>query len=565
MRGVNEFEPLLGPDPRLDELSELAALVESSDDAIISKNLDGTIRSWNPGAERLYGYSREEALGQPIAMLAPRDRADEIPMIIERIRHGERVEHFETLRHRKDGSNVYVSLTVSPVRNQQGAIVAASVIARDVTARRESELALQASERRLQAALDETRLQNQIAEEARQEAEALSRRLQDIHTVIDLALAHSSLEDLLHGLLSHIDGRLKSDATMILLVDDNQRFERRLAVGLVDERTTAIFATVGQSLIHRVVERHEPIILEDTAGLGGPAQGFGVRSVLGVPLLVQGQLIGTLCTGQIHPRIFTRDEVQLLRLAADRAAVAIDNARLYERTHSVAETLQRAQLPIHLPSSQTIEVAARYLPASPDMRIGGDWYDAIELPDGRYALMIGDVEGHGIEAATAMGQLRNALRAYAFEGHGPSAVIERLNTLHAIEDGGMTTLVYVVFDPTTLCACFANAGHPPPLVVHPDGSASYLEGGRSMPLGAPAQASYAETEVALVRGSTLLLYTDGLVERRGASIDAGLDRLVEAASRKQDDLDAVLSHIINELVGGQRKNDDVALIALRVG
>ena len=182
--------------------------MESSEDAILSKDLDGTIRSWNPGAERLYGYTRGEAVGRHISMLAPPGLENEIPMIIDRIRRGDRVEHFETRRRQKDGHELYVSLTVSPVRGQDGAIVAASIIARDVTRRHEAEVALQESERRLEVALRESRLNQLAAEKALREADMLARRMEDIRAVVDVAHAHSSLDDLLHGLLHYVQGRL---------------------------------------------------------------------------------------------------------------------------------------------------------------------------------------------------------------------------------------------------------------------------------------------------------------------------------------------------------------------
>jgi sigma-B regulation protein RsbU (phosphoserine phosphatase) len=547
-----------------DGLLELAAIVESSEDAIISKDLDGTIRSWNTGAERLYGYTRSEALGRHISMLAPPGLENEISMIIDRIRRGERVEHFETRRRHKDGHERYVSLTVSPVRGRDGAIVAASIIARDVTRRHEAEVALHESERRLEAALHESRLNQLAAEKALREANTLAHRLEDIRAVVDVAHAHSSLDDLLRGLLHYVQERLKSDASMILLVDEDKSFELRVAVGNVDELAVEIFATVSQSLIHRVVERHTPIVLDDTSGIGKPAAGgTGVQSLVGVPLLVQGKLIGSLCTGQLTPRVFATDNLHLLQITADRAAVAIDNARLYERAASVAETLQRTLLPKRLPSSAAAEMAAVYLPAAPGTQVGGDWYDAAELPDGRLVLMIGDVIGHGIEAAAAMGQIRHSLRAFALEGHSPSSAIECLNKVNAVEEAGMATLVCLIFDPATQSARFSCAGHPPPLLRRPDGRAMYLEGGRSLPLGVDPVGQDKEAEVPVAPGATILLYTDGLVERRGASIDDGLDRLVEAVSAGPDDPDALLAFIVAELVAEHQRLDDVAVIALK--
>ena len=547
------------------ELLEFAAIVDSSEDAIISKDLQGTIRSWNLGAERLYGYSRAEALGRPIAMLAPPGREDEIPMIIERIRRGERVAHFETRRRHKDGHDVYVSLSVSPVRATDGTVVAASIIARDLTDRHEAEIALQESQRRLEAALADSRRAYRDAETAHREAETLARQLRDIHAVVDVAHAHGSLDELLQRLLQYVHGRLRSDATSILLIDNDKKFEQRVAIGLADELTPEIFATVSQSLIHRVVERDAPIVLEDAAGIGVPrARGPGVRSVVGTPLIAHGELIGSLCTGQLERRVFTSDDIYLLRLTSTGAAIAIDNARLYEKVASVAETLQRSLLPKRLPSSPTIRVATRYLPAAAGTQVGGDWYDAVELPDGKIVLAIGDVVGHGIDAAAAMGQLRHTLRAFVLEGHSPSSAIEHLDKIVAREEQTMATVVCLVVDPANGSLRLANAGHPPPLLLGADGGATYLTGGRSVPLGVVDNGARCEAEVSVEPGSTILLYTDGLVERRGASIDDGLAQLVEAATRGPHDVDELLSHVIVELIGKQHSLDDVALIALKV-
>ena len=560
-----ESEVVLIDDSRASQLHELAAIVESSEDAIISKDLDGKIRSWNNGAERLYGFACDEVIGKSIAILAPPDREDEIPMIIARIKRGERVEHFETRRRHKEGHDVYVSLTVSPVRDVDGEIVAASIIARDLTARYEAERALQESEQRLQAALAESRRSQQAAELARREAETLSRLLEDISAVVHVAHAHSTVEELLRGLTEYVHDRLGADATSILLVDDEEKFERHFAVGFDDELTLGVFETLSQSLIHRIVERVAPIVLENASGIGeSRIAGIGVQSLVGVPLVVQGELIGSLCSGRRDHGAFPASDVEFLRLTADRAAVAIENARLYEKAMSVAETLQRSLLPKRLPLSPSAQAAARYLPAAHGVQVGGDWYDVAELPGGKFSLTVGDVVGHGIEAASLMGRIRHVLRALVLEGHGPASAIEQLERVTALEDRGMATLVCVVVDPRTRRARFASAGHPPPLLLRPDGSAIYLEGGRSVPIGAVDAAVYVEDEVAIDPGSTILLYTDGLVERRGASIDDGLDMLLRSAVRGPNDVDALLSHLIADLVGRYHPVDDIALLAFRL-
>ena len=153
--------------------------------------------------------------------------------------------------------------------------------------------------------------------------------------------------------------------------------------------------------------------------------------------------------GAAPPRRFTQEELRLLELAADRVALAIDHARVFEREHKIAETLQRSLLPERLPGIPGIGVAARYLPAATEAEVGGDWYDVIPIPGGSVGLVMGDVAGKGLAAASMVGRLRSALRAYALEGHDPAIVVERLNRLvfTELEESQMATLLYLVFDP----------------------------------------------------------------------------------------------------------------------
>lgn len=231
-----------------------------------------------------------------------------------------------------------------------------------------------------------------------------------------------------------------------------------------------------------------------------------------------------------------------------------------DRRRGIAETLQRSLMPERLPEIPGVALAGRYLPGSPET-IGGDWYDVFTLPTGQVALAIGDVAGRGVWAAGIMGQLRHALRAYAIEGNSPARIAERLNRL--IEPGAMATLLYLVFDPATWTVQYANLGHPPALVVTPEGSASFLQGG-SPPLGTMLAFSHREETIALRPGSTIVLYTDGLIEVRGEPIDNGLARVAEAATRAFGrDLDGLLDHLLVEVLNRKLAEDDVAILALR--
>jgi len=233
--------------------------------------------------------------------------------------------------------------------------------------------------------------------------------------------------------------------------------------------------------------------------------------------------------------------------------------------HEVAEVLQRSLLPESLPAIDGVELEARYLPASRGAAIGGDWYDAIELDDGRVAVVVGDVVGHGLRAATVMGQLRNAFRAYALVETSPAQTLVRLNRLLA-KDGRdlMATALCVAIDRDTGEVSLASAGHPPALVIEAGGGARFIEGGRSVPLGTANPVAFKDATARLEPGSTLVLYTDGLVERRDTSLDDRLAQLATVASVADGELGDVCDQLLEGILGGKRSADDVAVLAVRL-
>jgi PAS domain S-box-containing protein len=235
-----------------------------------------------------------------------------------------------------------------------------------------------------------------------------------------------------------------------------------------------------------------------------------------------------------------------------------------EREHRIAETLQRSLLPDQLPEIPGVQVAARYVPASTGMEVGGDWYDVVPLSGGQVGVAIGDVAGHGLRAAGTMGQLRMALRAYALQERSPVQVMARVRELvQRLVPTEMATLVYIVYDPDSGSITFSNAGHLPPLLIHENGEASYLEQALAPPLGAAPHPDYdVEASAEVPAGSTLLLFTDGLVERRGVSLRHGLARLKEEALASDQDLEALCDHLLAAFLE-KEVSDDVALLALR--
>jgi serine phosphatase RsbU (regulator of sigma subunit)/anti-sigma regulatory factor (Ser/Thr protein kinase) len=243
------------------------------------------------------------------------------------------------------------------------------------------------------------------------------------------------------------------------------------------------------------------------------------------------------------------------------AATRLENALLYEREHRVAETLQRSLLPESVPQFERAELAALYLPGSSEASVGGDWYDALALDDTTIGLVIGDVVGRGVRAASSMGQLRNAVRAYLLEGYGPAQTLARVNRLLDTLGGGFATLACLCVDTTTGTVRYANAGHPPPLVVGPDGATRWLEDGLAPPIGAARDIVYRQAEDAVPDGGALVLYTDGLVERRGEPIDTGLARLAEAASDSPAHAATLAQRLVAAMPGSARP-DDVAVLAV---
>jgi integral membrane sensor domain MASE1/anti-sigma regulatory factor (Ser/Thr protein kinase) len=237
--------------------------------------------------------------------------------------------------------------------------------------------------------------------------------------------------------------------------------------------------------------------------------------------------------------------------------------QVYERERRISETLQRSLLPEELPVIPGVEICARYVPATSEANIGGDWYDTFPVNHGRIGVVVGDVFGHGLGAAAAMAQLRMALRADAPAAHGPAQALEHLNWLIGeMNPGLLATLVYAEFDPATGEVRFARAGHPPLLIVDHGGGVRFLDGGLGPPVGVVANAGYAEAVHRLDTGDAMFLFTDGLVERRLEPLEHRLELLGRAASHPAPDLEATCDHVIATMLA-EGVADDVAVLVFR--
>jgi anti-sigma regulatory factor (Ser/Thr protein kinase)/putative methionine-R-sulfoxide reductase with GAF domain len=388
-----------------------------------------------------------------------------------------------------------------------------------------------------------------------------------LYGLSDPTLCELGLDELLDELLVRVREALAVDTVAILLLDaPTRQLVARAAKGLEEEVERGVRIPIGRGFAGRIAAERAPVVVADVddADILNPIlREKGVRSLLGVPLIVEGQLIGVLHVGSLRPRRFGERDVAVLEVAAARVAPGIERARLaleLAREHEVAIALQRSLLPRRLASPIGVSVAARYLPARDE--VSGDWYDVIELPRGLLGVAIGDVVGHGVDAAALMGQLRTALHCYAIEGHPPGRVLELTDRyLQTVGACAMATAAYAVFDTETSALRLASAGHPPPVVLG-GGGASAVEIAPGAPLGALAFSRYSEHELALASGEMLLLYTDGLIERHGEPLDEGISRLCRAVQGASA-ADAACALAVEDLVPIEGPTDDVAVIAVQ--
>ncbi|MFE7174457.1 SpoIIE family protein phosphatase [Streptomyces sp. NPDC057616] len=291
--------------------------------------------------------------------------------------------------------------------------------------------------------------------------------------------------------------------------------------------------------------------------------------LLCIPLPTRRAPLGVLTlTPPAGDRWNSDDAVMLIEIAR-RASIAIDNARRFEHNRDIAETLQRALL-TDLPATPGLRLAARYLPATHGLNIGGDWYDAFRQPDGGLIAVIGDVTGHGLHAAVMMSQLRTALRAYAVDGGSPGTLLTRLHTfLHHLQPDLYATAVIARFHPDESTMTWAAAGHPPPVLRTPDGQVHTLDAKPSAMLGIPLSQQIHDHTMEMPPGSTLALYTDGLVERRALGIDPGIERLGQALGslgpqRLETDLDGSADRILDPMLSDSERDDDVCLLLCHI-
>jgi PAS domain S-box-containing protein len=531
--------------------AHLAEVVRGTQDAVLSKDLDGMITSWNPAAERLYGYSAEEAVGRHISLIVPESLEDEIGEILARVRRGERLETYETQRCRKDRTLIDVSLTISPIGHPVTGLAGASVISRDITLERRRSRArdfLIAATRDLDASLDPVETARNIVAKAVPE------------------LAEVCLVDFVRA-----DGRL-GDSVVVAA-------EPEAAARLEEIRRTDPLDPDGEHPVAQVLRRGEPMIWRDLAEPATEdqvvqsevhrdlARETGYSSAAVVGLVARGRKIGALSflhTGD-NPHYDDLD-LEFLGELGDRAALALDNAQLYQERDAIARNLQRGLRPPRPASVPGLEFSVVFEAAGRGIEIGGDLYDVLPTDDGCWVL-VGDVAGKGSAAAGVSVAVRHAVRGLTREVDEPEEVLTRVNELllegTGLNDFATAVLVRLRSGANGWTMTTATAGHPAPVHVHA-GSATMLGGGTV--LGAWDDAPPSRHDARFERGDTLVLCTDGWLEA-GRSDQHRTDEELAALATRLAPLDLaemtarLRSDVISRSEGALR--DDVVVLALR--
>ncbi|AEA24586.1 protein serine/threonine phosphatase with GAF(s) sensor(s) [Pseudonocardia dioxanivorans CB1190] len=388
-------------------------------------------------------------------------------------------------------------------------------------------------------------------------------QLRRLQALTDSDLARLDVDELLEAVLERVRDLLHVDTGAVLLLEPSGAFlVARAALGLEEETRQGVRIPFGRGFAGRVAQERKAVTIAevDHGNVLNPIlREKGIRSLLGVPLCIGEDVIGVVHVGTLEPRIFTAEDAELLQLAADRIALAT-RARMTHAELTAASVLQRSLLPGLLPEIPGLELAARYVPGGGG-DVGGDWYDVFDLPSGRLCVVVGDVVGRGLNASVAMSRLRSAMRAYALVSDDPSEMLRRLDeqTRH-FEPDVMATVLCAVVEPTLDVARVSSAGHPPPIRAVPGHPGELVEMPADPPIGLTRSRRRHTTMVDLPAGGGLVLYTDGLVERRHESLDTGLQRLMSAVVPGPAEL--VCSTVMGRMIGNHQAVDDVALLVV---
>ncbi len=585
------------PDARMQALRDRAVLATDICFTITDPRRPDDPLVWvNPSFTRVTGYTAEESVGRNCRFLQgpATDRATVAAMgraLAERRGFTETL-----LNYRKDGTAFWNQLSVSPVFDGSGELVSFVGVQTDVTERVRVEGEREAAFAAEQVARREAEVAQAVAEQARADAESAREDAELAQNRLALmAEATSSLTATLDRTelldrLADLCVPLLADWIFVTVVDAHGEVLEtagRHRRGLADELRAisaqhAVHLTPG-SPSRQAMERRRPVLvqevtpdrLDDVFVHQRSREAFdrmGGAAVLAVPMIARRRVLGSMAlvlTG--GDREFTAEDVELAQDLARRAGLALDNVRLYQAEHEVAETLQRSLLPA-LPEIPGVQAAAHYVSASTAADVGGDFYDLLELPDGAIGIAIGDVVGHDVAAAAAMGHLRGLLRACMWDATDPDpgSVLGRVDRLvQGLHVASMATMAYVRAVPPAgegqpWQLVVADAGHPPLLLRYPDGRVEVLSQAHGLLVGVDGATRRTSVHLEVPAGTTLVGYTDGLIEQPGADLDEGIAALVQRLR------DAPVGALPDEVCAravdtALDRRDDIALIAVRFG
>lgn len=529
----------------------LAEVVRGTHDAVLSKDLDGVVTTWNPAAARLYGYTAEEAIGRHISFLVPPDHKDEEKRILDRVKRGERLETYETERLRADGARIAVSLTVSPIRSPLRGLIGASVVARDITAemrRRRAQEFLVAASRLLDTSLDPVETARTIVSTAVPE------------------LAELCLID-----FRRPDGWLGDSVVAAANPEMGERLERIRKESPLDpagEHPVAQVLRLNQPMIWRDLKAPEVVDKvsqnEDHLQLMRDA---GYNSAAVVPLVARGRTLGALSfLHGFNDLRYDPDDLEFLVELGDRAALALDNARLYRERDRIAKSLQRGLRPPRPAEVPGLGISVVFEAAGEGIEVGGDLYDVLPCEDGCW-ILVGDVAGKGSTAAGVSVAVRHSVRGLSREIDEPDEVLRRVNELlltgESLNDFATAMLARLCRDGSGWRLILASAGHPPAALATDRGPE--LLGGGSV-LGAWREAKVERHERVLGPDETLALCTDGWLEAGPVASHQGPESFAEMTQALSGlELDELTERLKADAVvrSSGTLRDDLVVLAVR--
>jgi PAS domain S-box-containing protein len=594
---LDPVEEVGDPDAYLQALRERAVIATDITFTITDPRKPDNPLVWvNPSFTRVTGYEQDDVVGRNCRFL--QGPATD-PAAVDEIRRAiaERSTVTTTLlNYRKDGTAFWNQLSISPVFDGSGDLVSFVGVQTDVTERVRVEHEREAAFAAEQAARQEAELARSIAEQARSDAERAQADAERAQTRLSLMaeatgalIATLDMSEVITRLAQLCVPRLADWVFLTLLDEYGQVQDTAYLHRDGHEEDLRVFsahharnlpptspsrqsiATARPVLVEEfTAEAVERMVVDPVARAA--FRRMGARSGISVPMVARRRTLGALAMiRSSDERPFTQDDVDVAEDLARRAALAIDNVRLYQREHTVADTLQRSLLP-DLPEVPGIEAAAHYVSASSAADVGGDFYDLLPLPDGSIGIAVGDVVGHDVAAAAAMGHLRGVLRACIWDAEDadPGWVLARVDRLvQGLRVASLATMVYArAVRPASPGSPWelhvASAGHPPLLLREPDGAVQVLDGVTGLLVGVDATTHRETLLLDVLPGTTLIAYTDGLIERPGVDLDVGIRQLCERLAAAP--VGAGPRELCDAAVTGALDHrDDVALLAVRFG